>query len=75
LEGKLRPVAGVLPMAIPAQKAGFAIGVIAAILNAVIVAVVLMSGIFATSMFSVYTVLCQIFWLIPVVITTKLIVR
>lgn len=58
-----------------AQKAGFAIGVIAAILNAVIVAVVLMSGIFATSMFSVYTVLCQIFWLIPVVITTKLIVR
>ncbi len=58
-----------------AQKAGFAIGVISAILNAVIVAVVLMSGIFATSMFSAYTVLCQLFWLIPVVITTKLIVR
>ncbi|MBE6587814.1 MAG: hypothetical protein E7647_05305 [Ruminococcaceae bacterium] len=58
-----------------AQKAGFAIGVISAILNAVIVAVVLMSGMFRENMFSVYTVLCQLFWLIPVVITTKMIVR
>ncbi|MBQ4066688.1 MAG: hypothetical protein IJD22_03475 [Clostridia bacterium] len=58
-----------------AQKTGFAIGVISAILNAVIVAVVLMSGQFSVGMFSLYTVLCQLFWLVPVVITTKMIVR
>lgn len=57
-----------------AQKTGFVIGVISAILNAVIMAVVLMAGSFS-SMYSVYIVLCQMFWLIPVVITTKLIVR
>ncbi len=57
-----------------AQKTGFVIGVISAILNAVIMAVVLMAGSFG-SMFSLYIVLCQLFWLIPVVITTKMIVR
>ena len=57
-----------------AKKTGFVISVLAAILNAVIMAVVLMSGSFG-SLYSVYIALCQIFWLIPVVITTKLIVR
>ncbi|MBQ2729744.1 MAG: hypothetical protein IJF69_03120 [Clostridia bacterium] len=59
---------------ISAQKTGNAIGVISAILNVIIMAVVLMAGSFG-SMHSIYIVLCQLFWLIPVVITTKLIVR
>jgi len=57
-----------------AQKTGFVIGIISAILNAIIVAVVLMAGSFA-SLCSFYLVLCQLFWLVPVVISTKLIVR
>ena len=57
-----------------AQKTGFVIGVISAILNAVIVAVVLMAGSFA-SLCSLYLVLCHLFWLVPVIISTRLIVR
>lgn len=57
-----------------AQKTGFVIGVISAILNAVIVAVVLMAGSFS-ALCSLYLVLCQLFWLVPVVISTRLIVR
>lgn len=57
-----------------AKKTGFVIGVLSAILNAVIMAVVLMAGSFS-SVYSLYIVLCQLFWLIPVVITTKTIVR
>ena len=59
---------------ISAQKAGNAIGIVSAILNVIIMAVVLMAGSF-NSMYSLYIVLCQLFWLIPVVITTKIIVR
>lgn len=57
-----------------AQKTGFVMGVISAILNVVIMAVVIMSDSFS-SMYSVYIALSQLFWLLPVVITTKLIVR
>jgi len=58
-----------------AQKVGFAIGIISAILNAVIVAAVIMSGQDKGVLFSAYSVLLQIIWLLPVYITTKLIVR
>lgn len=57
-----------------AQKTGFVMGVISAILNVIIMAVVIMSDSFS-SMYSVYIALSQLFWLVPVVITTKLIVR
>ncbi|MGM9634525.1 MAG: hypothetical protein ACI3YE_00060 [Candidatus Avispirillum sp.] len=57
-----------------AQKTGFVMGIIAAILSAVIMGVVLIAGSFG-SMYSLYIALCQLFWLIPVIITTKLIVR
>jgi len=59
---------------ISAQKTGFAIGIISAVLNAVILAIVLMSGSFG-DMHSAYIAICQLFWLVPTVITTKLIVR
>ena len=57
-----------------AQKTGFVMGIIAAILSAAIMGVVLIAGSFG-SMHSIYIALCQLFWLIPVIITTKLIVR
>ena len=57
-----------------AQKTGFVMGIIAAILSAAIMGVVLIAGSFG-SMHSLYIALCQLFWLIPVIITTKLIVR
>ena len=49
-------------------------GIISAILSAVIMGVVLIAGSFG-SMHSIYIALCQLFWLIPVIISTKLIVR
>ena len=57
-----------------AQKTGFVMGIISAILSAVIMGVVLIAGSFG-SMHSIYIALCQLFWLIPVIISTKLIVR
>ena len=57
-----------------AQKTGFVMGIIAAILSAAIMGVVLIAGSFG-SMHSIYIALCQLFWLIPVIIATKLIVR
>ncbi len=59
---------------ISAQKTGFAIGVISAILSVAVMGVTLFAGAF-DSMYSVYIALCQLFWLLPAVITTKLIVR
>lgn len=59
---------------ISAQKTGFAIGVISSVLNAAIIAFALVFASFS-GMFSFYVALCQLFWLLPVVITTKLIVR
>lgn len=58
-----------------AQKVGFTIGIISAILNAVLVGAILMSGQYKETLFSLYAGLLQIFWMIPVMITTKLIVR
>lgn len=57
-----------------AQKTGFAIGVISAILSAAVIAVALFAGSLG-SVYSIYIALCQLFWLLPTVITTRLIVR
>lgn len=57
-----------------AQKTGFVISVLSAILSSAVMAVALFAGAFG-SVYSVYIALCQLFWLLPVVITTRLIVR
>ncbi len=53
------------------------ISLIAAIITVVILAVLLMTDNFGTTVpfRSIYSVLCHLFWLIPVLITTKAIVR
>ncbi len=57
-----------------AQKTGYIIGVLSAIFGAAIVGIMLIAGSFA-NLFSLYIVLCQVLWLIPALITTRLIVR
>ncbi len=57
-----------------AQKTGYIIGVLSAIFGAAIVGIMLIAGSFA-SLYSLYIVLCQLVWLIPAIVTTRLIVR
>lgn len=57
-----------------AQKTGFVIGAISSILSAVVVGIAVFAGAMG-SLYSLYIALCQLFWLVPVIITTKLIVR
>lgn len=57
-----------------ARKTGYVISALAAVLSAVVMAIVLVSGMFS-DLHSVYLGAVQLFWLIPAVITTKVIVR
>lgn len=57
-----------------AQKTGYIIGVLASIFGAAIVGTMLIAESFA-SLYSLYLVLCQVLWLIPALISAKLIVR
>ncbi len=57
-----------------ARKTGYVINALSAVLSAVVMAIVLVSGMFP-QMYSVYLGAMQLFWLIPVIITTKVIVR
>lgn len=59
---------------ISAQKTGYIIGVLSAIFGAAIVGTMLIAGSFS-ALYSVYIVLCQLLWLIPALITTRLIVK
>lgn len=57
-----------------AQKTGYIIGTLSAIFGAAIVGIMLIAGSFA-SLYSLYIVLCQLLWLVPAVVSTKLIVK
>ncbi len=57
-----------------ARKTGYVISALAAVLSAVVMAIVLVSGMFS-DLHSAYLGAVQLFWLIPAVITTKVIVR
>lgn len=57
-----------------ARKTGYVISALAAVLSAVVMAIVLVSGMFS-DLRSIYLGAIQLFWLIPAVITTKVIVR
>lgn len=57
-----------------ARKTGYVINALSAVFGAVIMAIVLVSGMFP-QMYSVYLGAMQLFWMIPVIVTTKVIVR
>ena len=57
-----------------ARKTGYVINSLSAVLSAVVMAIVLISGMFP-QLYSVYLGASQLFWLIPAIITTKVIVR
>ena len=57
-----------------ARKTGYVISALAAVLSAVVMAIVLISGMFPM-FYSAYLAAIQLFWLIPVVVTTKIIIR
>ncbi len=57
-----------------AMRTGYVVGSLAVLVSALIMVVVLLAGSFS-SMYSLYLALCQLFWLVPVLIATKLIVR
>ena len=57
-----------------ARKTGYVINALSAVLGAVIMAIVLVSGMFP-QLYSVYLGAMQLFWMIPVIVTTKVIVR
>ena len=57
-----------------ARKTGYVINALSAVLSAVVMAIVLISGMFP-QLYSVYLGASQLFWLIPALITTRVIVR